>query len=83
MLFPSLRFIKGIEKKQRYLTETCAYNRWKVLKEANFFWGEKHSTQMEEQVPGVPGIFVHGAATRPVWLEQTERRRRLKMRSDR
>lgn len=53
---PSLRFIKGTEKKQRYLGEACAYNRWEVFEKVNFFWGERNSTQMEEQVSGVPVI---------------------------
>ena len=51
---PSLRFIKGTEKKQRYLREACAYNRWEVFEKVNFFWGERNSMQMEEQVSGVP-----------------------------
>lgn len=52
----SLRFRKGTEKKQRYLGEACAYNRWEVFEKVNFFWGERNSTQIEEQVSGVLAI---------------------------
>lgn len=37
---PSLRVIKDTEKKQKYLGEACAYNRWEVFEKVNFF-GEK------------------------------------------
>lgn len=52
----SLRFRKGTEKKQRYLGEAYAYNRWEVFEKVNFFWGERNSMQREEQVSSVPAI---------------------------